>query len=512
MIAIVSSIADNKRNNAISILTDKINTIQAHISSSVAPCTAMNAIIQLNPNWDFVNTTFYHLAPLLLGKTISQAIITFVLAPNAIVQSIYPANLPIWRAVYGLDLLQDPKWRPDALKAIALHDGMVMTGPVRLKAGMIGLVARYPVWINNTTFTGLPGSPYQCDVCSLGNANFWGFAQMNIDWEALVNNISKMHSICNEFLFQITYKDPVTSDNNIVASCSNKSLHDPLYQDVTIMHNQWHFAISDPVRWYPIWFEGVLVVIVIMSCLVSISLFIMFIKRRQHLWLLHSMLPLKVLECLQHGQQYAETFDNVTIMFSDIVSYTTMASHMTPLEVAELLNEVYQIFDTLVDKYDCYKVETIGDAFMIAAGVAGEGAIESAVKVAKFAQDIINQIEGFTSIMGHKIQIRVGIHSGPVVGSVIGYKMPHFCLFGDTVNIASRMESNSEPMRIHISKETAELLKTHSCFRIVHRGDVEIKGKGTMTTFWLENEDRISTKETIHKKIKSQVDLRMFQV
>jgi class 3 adenylate cyclase len=507
LMIIVESISSNKKNNAIVILTEKVNSMYANIGASTAPCTAMNAVIQLNSDWTYVNETFFYLAPILLVNATSKAILTFVLAPNTIVQSIFPPDLPAWQVVYGLDLLKNQTWRPDALKTIGLRHGMVLTGPVRLRAGLIGLVARFPVWINNvsnlTTF-GSSGILYNCDICYVDNSKFWGFVQMNIDWNYLINNITNLYSICdNKLNFKMTYIDPVSTLNTTIASCGK--LNQPIFQDIVIMHNKWVIEISDSVRWYPTWFEGALVIIIVMSLLVSISLFIMLVKRRQHIWLLESMLPRKVVTKLQRGHKYAENFDNVTIMFSDIVSYTTMTSTMTPLEVAQLLNEIYQLFDSLVDKYECYKVETIGDAFMIAAGINGESKVEAAVKVANFAQHVLKQIESFTSSLGHKIQIRIGIHSGPVVGSVIGYKMPHFCLCGDTVNTASRMESNSLPMKIHISKDTADLLQ--DTFTIIERGNIEIKGKGIMTTFWLEPSVCISEVNSTKKVI----DLRVFR-
>lgn len=119
----------------------------------------------------------------------------------------------------------------------------------------------------------------------------------------------------------------------------------------------------------------------------------------------------------------------VSCSCSDVVSYTRLASDLAPIQVVTLLNEVYSLIDSIVDQHpDIYKLETIGDAYVAVAGCPKRmGAEAAASAMARFALEVVSTIDGFTSVDGHQIQIRVGIHSGPVVAAIIGSKMPRYC-------------------------------------------------------------------------------------
>ncbi|CAF4395589.1 unnamed protein product, partial [Rotaria magnacalcarata] len=208
--------------------------------------------------------------------------------------------------------------------------------------------------------------------------------------------------------------------------------------------------------------------------------------------LLYSMLPKSVAEQLRVGQMVsAEYYENCTIYFSDIVGFTTISSRCKPIDVVEFLNRVYTTFDTVVDRYDVYKVETIGDAYMVVSGVPKRNGNDHAYQIATMALELVRQstkniIIPFSN--NEKLRIRVGLHSGPVCTGVVGSKMPRYCLFGDTVNTASRMESNGEANKIHMTNDTKELLDKTGRFLIEKRGTMHIKGKGEMTTYWLLEE------------------------
>ncbi|XP_059150487.1 guanylate cyclase soluble subunit beta-2-like [Physella acuta] len=201
--------------------------------------------------------------------------------------------------------------------------------------------------------------------------------------------------------------------------------------------------------------------------------------------LLYQMLPEKVANQLKNGQEVeAEKFDQVTVLFSDIVNFTTIAAASSPLDVVNMLNDLYHRFDLQTNEYSVYKVETIGDAYMVVSGVP-DITEKHSQRVANFALDMVSQAcNVLCPHTGEPLQIRVGLHTGPVVAGVVGVKMPRYCLFGDTVNTASRMESNSVPGRIHVSQTTFEALRDHG-FLFRSRGDVNIKGKGVMTTYFL---------------------------
>ncbi|XP_049530681.1 uncharacterized protein LOC125948536 [Anopheles darlingi] len=204
--------------------------------------------------------------------------------------------------------------------------------------------------------------------------------------------------------------------------------------------------------------------------------------------LLYQMLPPAVVKQLKQQRQVpAETFDAVTIFFSDIVGFTDISANSSAMEVVIMLNTLYRLFDSIILKYDVYKVETIGDAYMVVSGLPQRNGDRHAGEIAMMSLDLVCGISGFIipHMNGRTLEIRVGINTGPCVAGVVGTTMPRYCLFGDTINTASRMESTGEPMKIHISDTTKETLEKLGGFRIEKRGTVEVKGKGTMETFWL---------------------------
>ncbi|CAL1529563.1 unnamed protein product, partial [Lymnaea stagnalis] len=160
--------------------------------------------------------------------------------------------------------------------------------------------------------------------------------------------------------------------------------------------------------------------------------------------LLYRMLPQSVAEDLKFGKPVkAELFDQVTIYFSDIVGFTGICSESTPIEVVNLLNSLYTLFDDIITGYDVYKVETIGDAYMLASGLPKRNGSQHTKEIANASLDILASIGNFRipHLPDRKLRIRIGIHTGPVVAGVVGLAMPRYCLFGDAVNTASRMES-----------------------------------------------------------------------
>ncbi|CAG9816745.1 unnamed protein product [Phaedon cochleariae] len=210
--------------------------------------------------------------------------------------------------------------------------------------------------------------------------------------------------------------------------------------------------------------------------------------------LLYQLLPKSVAKQLIQGESViAETFDSVTIYFSDIVGFTELSARSTPLEVVELLNDLYTCFDSIVEEFDVYKVETIGDAYMVVSGLPERNGNSHAGEIARMSLALLEAVRKFR--IRHRptdpLKLRIGIHTGPCVAGVVGLKMPRYCLFGDTVNTASRMESNGSALRIHVSPVTKAVLDTFGTFDLECRGEIEIKGKGKMTTYWL-NKERIS--------------------
>ncbi|KPP59763.1 hypothetical protein Z043_122285 [Scleropages formosus] len=204
--------------------------------------------------------------------------------------------------------------------------------------------------------------------------------------------------------------------------------------------------------------------------------------------LLHQMLPKSVAKQLRQRKHVeAESYEKVTIFFSDIVGFTTISASCTPLQVVEMLNNLYMCFDTRIDSYDVYKVETIGDAYMVVSGLPERNEDRHADEIAKMSLDLVAAVRQvpIPHMPGKRLQLRAGIHTGPCVAGIVGYKMPRYCLFGDTVNTASRMESTSLPQKIHASSATYLALMKDNAYEMHLRGEIEVKGKGKMKTYWL---------------------------
>ncbi|KAG8192121.1 hypothetical protein JTE90_027768 [Oedothorax gibbosus] len=208
--------------------------------------------------------------------------------------------------------------------------------------------------------------------------------------------------------------------------------------------------------------------------------------------LLYEMLPKYVADHLKKGHKVeAESFDCVTIYFSDIVGFTSMSAQCSPLEVVEFLNDLYTCFDSIIEHYDVYKVETIGDAYMVVSGLPIQNADNHASEIASMALHLLESIKVFPVKYKPEetLLLRIGMHSGAVCAGVVGRKMPRYCLFGDTVNTASRMESTGLPLRVHCSETCAKLLDKVRGYKLEERGIVNIKGKGEMKTFWLTGQE-----------------------
>jgi len=228
--------------------------------------------------------------------------------------------------------------------------------------------------------------------------------------------------------------------------------------------------------------------------------------------LLSSILPEFVVQDIRAGRRVkGRNHDMISILFSDIVGFTNISAQCEPQKVCSMLDELYTVFDTIASFTSIYKVETIGDAYMAAGGLFEDtdGETKDAQAEKRHAVSIAEQ--GFAMIAGaalvknpadgQSISIRVGMHSGPALSGVVGLMMPRYCLFGDTVNMASRMESNGEALRIHASKTTAEFLK-QAGFGIEERGEIEIKGKGKHTTYWIVSQPQ-SSQENMEKALEA---------
>jgi class 3 adenylate cyclase/Tfp pilus assembly protein PilF len=205
--------------------------------------------------------------------------------------------------------------------------------------------------------------------------------------------------------------------------------------------------------------------------------------------LLHEILPSHVADRIIGGEKtIAEECEDMTIMFADIVGFTTLSEHMKPSEIIELLNTVYSKLDILADTYGIEKIKTIGDAYM-AISDSREDTVNHKLKMLTFAKEILSTCSDITLKNGKILEVRIGIHSGPTVTGVIGTKKLSYDVWGDAVNTAARMESYGEPGTIQVSREFYESIKHIDGMietTVITEKEIAIKGKGLMNTIILQ--------------------------
>lgn len=200
--------------------------------------------------------------------------------------------------------------------------------------------------------------------------------------------------------------------------------------------------------------------------------------------LLLNILPVRVAEDLkQKGHTDPQVFREVSVMFSDIVGFTSKSSKYEPAFLISELNDIFTAFDQIIGYYHCERIKTIGDAYLAVCGMPVADP-EHARRLMLASVDIIRYLKERNEDSVVKWEVRIGIHSGDVVGGVVGVKKYIYDVFGDTINTASRMESNSEAMQINVSETTYSILKDE--FRFIRREPVEVKGKGKMEMFFLD--------------------------
>ncbi len=217
--------------------------------------------------------------------------------------------------------------------------------------------------------------------------------------------------------------------------------------------------------------------------------------------LLNNFLPAKIAKILRENgnkpPMIAERFEHVTVIFCDIVNFTPMSEKLSPEKLVAVLNQLFTEFDSLIEKYGLEKIKTIGDAYMVAGGVPNkmDNAEEAA---ADFALEMLTVVKRFDQKFHHGLDMRIGMHCGPVVAGVIGKQKFTYDMWGDTVNVAARMESHGLPGEIHISEDMADRLKDK--YLLAQRGWVEVKGKGLLQTFWIkqkEDNPHLANQETV---------------
>ncbi len=201
--------------------------------------------------------------------------------------------------------------------------------------------------------------------------------------------------------------------------------------------------------------------------------------------ILHNILPSQIADRLKNGEQViADSSENVTVLFADIVGFTKLSAKVPAEKLVRMLNDVFHLFDELAGHYGLEKIKTIGDCYMVVGGLP-EQRDDHAQAVIRMGLEMTGKLQTITLARESNLNIRIGIHTGEVVAGVIGKRKFAYDLWGDTVNTASRMESHGEAGRVHISEAVYELVKHDFTFQ--GRGEIEVKGKGKMRTWFVEN-------------------------
>ena len=204
-------------------------------------------------------------------------------------------------------------------------------------------------------------------------------------------------------------------------------------------------------------------------------------SRQQIEELIHSMLPTQIVERMRAGEtNIADSYGEVSIVFADLVEFTQLARKVAPNHLVEILNKLFSKFDELASIHRIEKIKTIGDAYMAVSGM-DKGDTHHAERAAEFAFGMLRSVEELSREIGFALNVRIGLHVGPIIAGVIGTRKPAFDCWGDSVNIASRLESSGVSGGIQIS-ETARWRLQHK-YRVVENADVDIKGIGITKTY-----------------------------
>jgi len=429
-------------------------------------------------------------------------LVNIQLAPQSVVCLLYPlVNTEDFPVGTVMNNTGAPN-RVAIARATVPSEGVVIAGPLTLiqegtPVVKEAFIARLAINMEGYKIT-VDNEIYPC----------WGFAVILLNWAALKekSGIDEMFRK-KELEYRLTRTDVKTNTTTgttyeqiaTIAESEKSNVLDidnSVSVDLNTTNNIWKITVGYKKGFVAPWLKGLEAIVITLSLTVALLLMTVLVNNQERKNLLYKMMPSDVVEKLQRGETVIQKYDVATVFFSDVVGFTKLSSELSPVDVMEMLNEMYSAFDELVEKHKIYKVDTIGDAY-IAIGGGPDNCLGriGAEKVALFALDAMEVCKGLRAKNKALVRIRAGLASGPVVAGVVGNIMPKFTLFGDTVNFASRMESTSETMRIQCSDTTYRLLNdvNDNEFELAERIDengeigVVVKGKGRVQTWFIND-------------------------
>eukprot|EP00198_Chlamydomonas_reinhardtii_P005097 XP_001694433.1 guanylate cyclase [Chlamydomonas reinhardtii] len=360
-----------------------------------------------------------------------------------------PLEGELAKVLYGKDLLAEGVSREGTLEM--MRQGVTaIVGPYKCTEGFSCMFTVNPLTLPAPSADydwdcGM--QPYNCSECfhAANKTKYWGqvSTMFNVD-ELISRDAFRLQSLSRDgYLYRLWQEE--TSINNLRAelAASPQRPVDPMRIAIRAYTLLWYLEVAPAAGWAPAWRGPCIAAVVVGSVAISLLVLWLLVSKEQHTRLLKAMLPDQVLAQLQDGEgTVAEEYKDV--------GHATAPSQTSACAVVALLNELFSMFDDLTQRHGVCKIETTGDALMCVAGCpVPDDAVRNAVRAANMALDMVRAVEQFKpSLEGVRVQIRVGLHSGPVVAGVVGKKMPRFCLLGDTVNTASRMGELAACMQV----------------------------------------------------------------
>ncbi len=281
----------------------------------------------------------------------------------------------------------------------------------------------------------------------------------------------------------IKFKDSVFSqENNDKIAALEKAREDDLKQK-EIEKQKIRIAEQEKREQLILYFSIAIVV------LMAVVMFVIYRLLKRSDKLLYNVLPVSIANRLKKKEHpISDYFTQASIVFIDIVNFTELSKDEDPRRVVEALNKIFTKYDSIANKYGLEKIKTIGDSYMAAAGIP-EVQYDNTHRAAQMALEVKAMMEDYQTADGTKIEVRIGLDCGPVVAGVIGENKFIYDMWSDAVNTASRMESSSIAGQVHVSERFKEAVSEYEVFDYVERGEIEIKGKGKMKTFFMGSKE-----------------------
>jgi class 3 adenylate cyclase len=583
VLGVAATAARDDQARAQALVSSVATSFGAQLLGSLSPSLAAQAFVQAGPSPTHaaVQAWFVGAAPLMLASSV--AIDDLQLAPYGHAAAIYPlvtlrrnaTGLLLGGDVGGgHDLFNASSVIANRRSAAILaltRQQLQIEGPKTLLSGATtclvacgqgqsGLLSRIPLFVSTSSVTdtwsqgynwdpapgGPPVGPFTsvtgcatvtdpatgmslCDTNATGDGRrFWGFFTVIVVWTQLLQ-LAQVGSLGDGFRWSIARSAESSTGTGtfpwVVVSSSDGPLPTSAYPGGAVSEVQhvyssaWIFTIEPRSgTWLPAWQTGALAGVVVLASVLAGLVLFLTVQQCLNEDLLYSMLPRRIVQRMRAGEtELAEPFAHATVLFTDIVGFTDLVATITPADTMSMLNFLFSDFDAIAQRLGVVKLETIGDAF-VAFVVAGEPHAQ-ALQMAECALAMVDCAARHELPNGGELRIRVGVHCGPVVAGVVGRTLPHYSLFGDTINTTARMESHSIPGRVHVSSSFARTLRQAEdaaeasaaaaagagapppppfAFVLQSRGNIAVKGKGVMAThFLLRRGDALAPSEMV---------------